>query len=242
MRWSMWMLGCMTASWLSAPVAAKEQRPFERGWYGGVGIAHHNFDLTADDLNSSGWAIDNPAETSVEDKPVGYSLYAGFRIMRYLAIDLSYIDLGTVRFHVGSRTSFKQQTGPSCTPTTCPAPTQFGPNDFTYESSIFRIAAKGSFPIGERWTANVRLGLGSESWVVEDGVGGRNFDGSSVGIAGLGASYSLTPQLRLNLDWERYEVFSFVSSSSDQATGAASSPLYDAPDVKSLALSVEYRL
>jgi hypothetical protein len=232
----------MAACCLAAPAGAKEQRPFERGWYGGVGIAHHNFELTADDLNSSGWVIDNPAETSVDDKSMGYSIYAGFRIMRYLAVDLSYIDLGTMKFHVGSRASFRQQTGPSCTPTTCPAPTQFGPSDFTYSASIIRIAAKGSFPIGERWTVNGRFGVGEEQWYVEDGVGGRRFEVDSVGVLGLGVSYLLTPQLRLNFDWERYEPFSVGSAASSETTDAASNSLYEAPLAKSMTLSVEYRL
>jgi hypothetical protein len=244
----MWV-GLLTGMLLNALSAVAEELPSNaKGWYGGLGISQNMNELTEDYLNSRSWVLANPSETSVDNQSTGFSVYMGWRFMKYLALDVGYINLGETSYHLGARSA---QTGPrppgGCA-FGCPAAIIYPPSDYSLDTTIFRAAVKGSFPIGERWSLDGHLGLGTESWKVSNGAEDRGSSDDLVAMIGLGGSYLINDHWCIRLDWDRYMPINDIgasaggSSAYGEIPNASHGAIYDSLNVNSLSLNIEYRL
>jgi hypothetical protein len=241
------LIGLMVSTLLYAFPVAAEEKPNEKGWYGGLGIAQNVNGLTKEYLNSGTWNLQNPTETSADNQSLGFAVYGGWRFSKYWALDVSYVNFGETNYHLGSRQAFYPSPPPGACYIGCTLPPLYPPSDYSLEATALRAAVRGSFPIGERWTLDGLLGLGVEAWKSHGDSGDSDNVSEPMAMFGIGSSYSVNEHWRLRLDWDWYVPVNTNSAYDGSSPyrdipNASHGTIYEALTVNSLALNIEYRL
>jgi OOP family OmpA-OmpF porin len=165
----------------------------DKGWYLGASVGQSIIDASSAAIDEAivgrGFTA---AATQADDTAPGWKLYAGYRALRYFAVEGTYVDLG--------KTSFDTQTlGP---------PSQLHGN---VRADALSLDGMGLLPIGERFMVFARAGLfrwdsdaklpavvnGQATLVPEDG------DGANLKL-GVGGNLHLSRHFSLRFDYERY--------------------------------------
>lgn len=150
-------------------------------------------DFSGSDVDTELRSIGITSTTGTDDKDTGWKAFAGYRIMKYLAVEGAYTNFGEASATV-----------------TATAPIA-GTANVKLENESWSLSAVGILPLGDKFSLFARLGF--NVWNVDasasgTGSGGTAYSGSddgSGGLYGLGAAYSLTPNLNLRAEWERYD-------------------------------------
>lgn len=150
-------------------------------------------DFSSSDLNTELASLGVTATSTTEDGDSGLKVFAGYRIMKYLAVEGAYANLGEVSARVI---------------TTAPVA---GTANIELENTAITLSALGILPLNDKFSLFGRLGL--NVWNVDvsasgTGSGGATYSDSDDGtgvVYGLGAAYNLTPNLNLRVEWERYD-------------------------------------
>lgn len=163
--------------------------------YAGLGIGSASSDLEASAIDSGLADAGFFSHTTLDEDTHGARIFGGYQFNDHFAVEIGYVDFGDID-------SSSQIT------TSNP-----GTIWSQLEISGFSAALKADYPVNEKlavfgkaglfsWDAEVtstaRLMLGSASANVRD-------DGNDFTF-GIGASYDLTEQFSLRLDWDRYNL------------------------------------
>jgi len=178
---------------LSAALAATSAQAADTGFYigGSVGQAEVS-DFGAADLDAELATLGITSSSSTDDTDTGWKLFAGYRFMKYLAVE-------------GAYTNFGEATAHSII-------TPPGTVDTTLEAEAWTVSALGILPLGDQFSLFARLGV--NFWNVDIsavGTGGGTTaavsdddDGTDM-VYGVGAAYSFTNNLSVRGEWERYD-------------------------------------
>ncbi len=164
----------------------------DRGPYYGVEALLARHDVNTSDLNRN-FSVEDPSATRVDNDASGYAVYGGYRFFKYLAIDGGLLALGAPKVHIGYHTV--QVCSAGTTTVTCVA-TRTAPRDIANsKSGGVRVRATGSWPLGDRWSIDGRLGLA---------IIGNGGDSSSVAsVFGVGASGRVYRSFLVRMFWDR---------------------------------------
>lgn len=173
------------------------------GWYlgGNIGLSRAEIDedRIRDGLESEGFAV-----TSFDDdvRDLGYKLFGGYQVNRYLAFEGGYFDLGKFDFET----------------TTLPA----GTFDGEIEITGLNLDVVGMLPISSRFAAFARGGITREqardrfsaTGAVDLSDASRNKKATNYKF-GFGVEYALTDAIGLRAEAERYRIDDAVSRNGD---------------------------
>lgn len=182
------VIGLITGVGLSTAHAA------DSGFYIGGSFGQSRIsDFSGSDVDRELASVGITSTTTTDDKDTGWKAFAGYRVMKYLAVEGAYTNFGDASARV-----------------TVTAPAA-GVANVELENEAWSLSVLGILPLNDKFSLFGRLGF--NVWNVEataTGTGsatGRysyDEDGTDV-LYGLGASYHFTPNLNLRAEWERYD-------------------------------------
>ncbi len=126
-------------------------------------------------------AITRTGESSTDNSSIGARLYGGLNFNEHFALEAGY-------GHFGSHTL--KNTGPGTS------------GDARIETSMFYVAGKGSYAIGDRFALFGKLGVARTRFALS-GFGTPDVTMTRP-MLGVGAEYTIAPQLALTLELNRY--------------------------------------
>ncbi len=127
---------------------------------------------------------------SIDEKDTGWTLFAGYELNNYVALELGYYDLGKVTF----------------------SGTVVPPGAVTsgsFKSKAYALSAVGSFPVTARVALLGRLGVarGGQKGDVRVGAASASaIDDTTELTYGLGARFAFTRNVGMRTQWERFRV------------------------------------
>lgn len=181
---------------------------WEQGFYAGAGVGFGKLNVDSDKLDNTIDAALFP-DYSVDKSSVGqdatpYSLTVGYKWMKYLATEVSYIDLGNATY----KANF------SCD-TVLPCPggsgTQSGKVKGKWDVTGWPVSVLGIWPIDDTWQVFGRVGVFmgdvklNAKATYSDGsfkVGGNQKDSSTEFIGGVGVDYNFMDSWIARLEWQ----------------------------------------
>jgi OOP family OmpA-OmpF porin len=181
---------------LSAMLVVTSTQAADTGFYVGGSLGQssaNNFsgsDVDAELLST--YAI--TASTSTDDSDMGWKLFAGYRFMKYLAVEGAYTDLGKF-------TATSTVTSPSA-----------GVVNTSLKANTWTLSALGILPLGDGFSLFGRAGV--SFWNTDVSATGSGGGGGGVSSAsdngtdwvyGLGAAYNFTDNLSVRGEWESYD-------------------------------------
>ena len=168
---------------LSWGLAVAPQAPAQGNFYIGGSIGSSDID--------SSIAVSNGLITSgsVDGKDVGIKLFGGFQLSPNLALELAYVDLGTVNYS-GSFGA---------------APVFGG----RLEITGLNVSAVGTFPVNPGFGIFGKVGVFAWETRANDVTNGIPFaqtrDGSDLSV-GLGMEFSVTKNSSVRAEWEQFKI------------------------------------
>jgi opacity protein-like surface antigen len=212
---------------VAAPMVPADAEDF-RGFYLGVDVGQSALDVEKRDIDNSVVAayesvgvtvLDGSSNLSKND--ITYGLTVGYQVLRYLAVEAAYLDLGTASYTADATVV----AGGVVTD---------GHVNIDLDGKGFALSGLGILPFGENWSAYARAGAfySMVDTSVSQRVGGQTSTGSDSSNAtnfmwGLGFGYTRSP-------WTtRVEYQTLTDVGDDDTIGTA--------DVSRLTLSVTYR-
>jgi hypothetical protein len=172
-----------------------------------AGAAEPGFYVTAalglgeEDPKSAGTNVGNsmgifhvePDQIAVDDGDLAWSFGLGYRINRYLAGELEYIDFGTtdvVEHYTVSNVPF-------------PFPTEFT-QDYSSSVSGPALSLLGTLPVGDRFEVFLRGGalFASREFDLRSGALEENFS-STVWLVGAGVTWSLSQRWGIRAEYQQ---------------------------------------
>jgi len=199
---------------LGAACASSAQAASGAGWYGGASLGRGVEQL-------GGGAIDGAlanqglaASSSLEHHATSYNLFAGYQFTPHFAVEGGYVHLG--KFNFSSAVS-------------APAADSVSGR---YEANGIDAAAVGILPFADKWSAFGKAGLLYAKTSLEAGSTGAvavsdAHHWSTSPLLGAGVGYSLTRNVELRAEWDRY------FSVGDSSTGKG--------DIDQYTIGVAYR-
>jgi OOP family OmpA-OmpF porin len=143
------------------------------GWYMGAAVGQSKFDAPG---------VIGATSITTDDKDTGFKIYGGYQLSRSLAVEVGYVDFGTI-----------SQRG---TP---------GPFTISYDLTGLTVAAVGTMPLNGNFSLFGKAGLialdisasktGPVTVVTENGT---EF------LVGLGGRYNLNRNLAIQAEWEYF--------------------------------------
>jgi OOP family OmpA-OmpF porin len=224
MGWAVGLALAMAASTASAGAQ-------DTGWYLGLNAGQATADVAIEDGDDiMFFIIEDGAggtilggESSLEDSDITWSIVGGYKLNPYIAVEASYIDLGTVEYRATADVFF-------------PGEGTF-PLDGAIDSGVTGLtaAAVGSLPLGESFDLHARIGvLFSETELeisISDDTGGVS-EGDSFGdtevFYGAGIAWYVGERWSLSLDYLLYK-----DVGTEDETGET--------DIDSVTLGLNYR-
>jgi OOP family OmpA-OmpF porin len=202
------------------------------GWYFGASGGQSQVDVDQDELDSGvvgifedEGAIVLSGSSELEDSDTAWSLFGGYRLSPYFAVEAGYQDLGTIAYRSSGTVAIPGVPG------TFPASV-----NIDFESSGFTLAGVGSIPIGESFDLHGRLGVFFADTEVGVGVSLADFsDGGSESASSQDLFYGVGAALHFGGNWSislDYQMFKDVGD--DEVTGEE--------DADVVSLAVSYRL
>lgn len=177
---------------LTAALGATSAQAADTGFYIGGSFGQSQIsDFSGSDLDRELATMGVTSSSTTDDSDSGWKVFAGYKIMKNLAVEGSYTNLGEATAR-----------------TTVTAPVA-GTFNTTLELESWSISAVGILPLNDQFSLFARLGLNvwnSDVSVAGTGSGSAvttSDDGSDV-VYGLGASYNFSQNLSLRGEWERY--------------------------------------
>lgn len=179
---------------LTAALGIASAQAADTGFYIGGSFGKSKVsDFSSSDLNTELASMGITATSTTDDEDSGWKVFTGYRIMKYLAVEAAYANLGEVSADVV---------------TTAPVA---GTANVQLENTAITLSALGILPLNDKFSLFARLGL--NVWDTEvsasgSGSGGGTYSDSEDGtgvVYGLGAAFHLTPNLNLRAEWERYD-------------------------------------
>lgn len=158
------------------------------------------------------------------DGAFGYALHAGWRIHRYLALEVNYLDTGTIGWHENL--------------VYMPEYDDFYNNRVDFSAEVAEASILGIFPFLESWEVYLRLGAGmwdgkSEQRLDQSfgpAVVTRRVDDSGTGfLAGIGVGVTIAEAFHVRLDLQTVGIDREVLNAQDDSS------------LDSLLLEVQYR-
>lgn len=205
------------ASTIAAPVLAADP-----GFYfsAAVGRAeeHPGASPGATFIGSTGIMLFEPDRVDVDTGDVAWSATVGYRINRYVAVEVEYMHLGT--------TKTSEHYSYDATPQFPSTPAEI---TLTYSSKVTgpALSVLGSVPFSNGFDVFVRAGVFFLDRDVQRGPGSDTF-GSTVWLGGAGASWSFASRWTVRAEYQR--------------TGKADAASAADTDLERVSLSVLYRL
>lgn len=201
------------------------------GWYFGVTGGQAEADLNKAELDDfvlqgfsfAGTVLDG--SSTLDDGDTSFSLFGGYRVSQYFAVEAGYVDFGTAKYRAsGVIDPFGPQTS---VPATYSA---------DFEVAGFTATAVGSVPIGTMFDVHGRAGILfadteiTETATISTTSGGESYSANSEEFFyGLGVGLQVGPNWSLSLDWQQ-----FKDVGDEDETGEA--------DLNRLSLGVIYKL
>ena len=178
---------------LSTVLGATSVQAADTGFYIGGSLGQSKVsDFSGSDIDAANASEGITSSSSSDDKDTGWKAFAGYRVMKYLAIE-------------GAYTNFGEATANGIV--TAPAAFTF---DSKFEAESWSLSALGILPLNEQFSLFARLGV--NVWDADYSVSAPGFvsisdseDGTDV-VYGLGAAYNITKNLNLRGEWERYDL------------------------------------
>lgn len=211
MKTTKWVVEGLVSSVCAVAVASSALAEAPRGFYVGVGVGESSFDLEHeefDDVLINQFAFAPPGtpvisgSSTFEDGDTSLAFFAGYRFFPYLAVEASYIDLGTAEYRF---TGTMTISGPSPS-----VPASFTTN-MDIETKGFALAGIGSLPMGGALDLHGRLGLlvartdlSAVAMLSSTTVRDSDSLDSASAFFGVGAGFHLGEHWSLSLDWARY--------------------------------------
>ncbi|MFO1407664.1 MAG: outer membrane beta-barrel protein [Steroidobacteraceae bacterium] len=189
-----------TALFATLALAAGTATAADDGFYLGAGVGYGKINVNSGKIDNSidnaltgtGYAV---TQSDVGQGATPYSLTAGYRFMKYFAVELSYIDLGnadykgTVSDGVDTAGRVKGQ----------------------WEATGWPVSVLGIWPIDDAWEVFGRVGLFMGdvklNAKVVDGVGdtiikGHTSDNSNQFLGGVGVNYNFLDTWTARVEWQ----------------------------------------
>lgn len=180
----------------SAALGVTSAQAADTGFYVGGSFGQSK----VSDFNGVGAEIDAEfstlgitSSTNTDDTDTGWKAFAGYRVMKYLAVE-------------GAYTNFGEATAN----TTITAPS-IGVVNTKLETEAWTISALGILPLGDKFSLFGRLGVNfwnADISATGTGSGGvltmSESDDGTDWVYGAGAAYSITTNLSVRGEWERY--------------------------------------
>jgi hypothetical protein len=187
-----------------APSAFAEAQP---GFYLGLSAGQSTYDFDQQEFDGvvlgvlADYGVPVLSRSSTfEDSDTSIAIIAGYRFLPYIAIEASYLDLGTAEYR------FSGTVNPPGPATSAPASV-----NIDTESKGFTIGAIGSLPIGQVFDLHGRLGLfiaDTDLSVTANintvGTAAESFSSTNL-FLGLGAAFHFGEHVSLSFDWTRYD-------------------------------------
>jgi hypothetical protein len=137
-----------------------------------------------------------------DGRSTGYKIRVGYQFIRYIAVEVGYLDFGSVDINDVEYTC---------------APSQPPPCTYNINSKLHGplLSAVGTLPMGEHWELLARVGWLQASGIttIEDpdvpSSRQRLSDGNIGFNVGLGLRYKISDQLDAELNWERSDQLGF---------------------------------
>jgi len=180
---------------LSAALGMSTAQAADTGFYVGGGLGQSKVsDFSGSDVDAELATLGLTSSTRTDDTDTGWKVFAGYRFMKYLAVE-------------GAYTNFGEATANSII--TAPAA---GTVNTTLEADSWTVSALGILPLGDRFSLFARVGV--NFWnadISATGIGGGGTASASASddgtdwVYGVGAAYSITKNLSVRGEWERYD-------------------------------------
>jgi OmpA-OmpF porin, OOP family len=202
------------------------------GWYFGASGGQSQVDLSKDELdglvvesfNDAGLIVVS-GSSSLDDSDTAFSVFGGYRLSQYFAVEAGYQDLGAAAYRSSGTLALPGFPG------TVPATL-----NIDFESSGFTLAGVGAIPMGDAFDLHGRLGiLFADTEITESGAttgfsDSETFSASSQEVFyGVGAGFHFGGNWSISFD---YQLFKDVGD--EEETGEE--------DLDVLSLAVSYRL
>lgn len=200
---------CALGALAIAPTASAE---IQRGFYLGVSAGESTFDLEKDEFDAitiSSWAAAGAPVLSrsskFEDSDTTWSLFAGYQILKFVAVEAAYFDLGAAEYR------WSGTVNPPGIVSVAPATM-----NVTVEAKGLKVNGIGSLPLGNYVDLHGRLGfLYAETKLSVTAALGSPTIGSGTGsdsdtlksftpLFGVGAGFHFGEHFSLSLDWTRH--------------------------------------
>jgi len=144
----------------------------DKGFYLGGALGQATF---------KGFCVDDPSVLTCDEKDTAWKVFGGYRFNRYVAIEGTYVDFGTVSGTLtGARVVPLSQTG-------------------------MGIAAVGSFELTPQFSVFGKAGFLMTEQETPASASGNTSRDTTEFHYGLGARFSFTPNWGLRAEWERTE-------------------------------------
>jgi len=201
------------------------------GWYFGVTGGQAEADLNKvefDDLaifafESNGADVLSGSST-LDDSDTSFSLFGGYRVSEYFAVEAGYVDFGTMKY---------RSTGVVDPMGLPPASAAFSAD---VEAAGFTVAAIGSIPIGNSFDVHGRAGVlfadtefTVSAAMLDASASDSVSENSQDFFYGIGVGLQVGPNWSFSLDWQQ-----FKDVGDEDETGES--------DVNRLSLGVIYKL
>lgn len=180
---------------LSAALGIASAHAADTGFYVGGSVGQSKIsDWDGSAFDAAFASAGATSTTSTDDTDTGWKLFAGYRFMKYLAVEAAYTDFGEATAH-------SVITAPSA-----------GTVDVTAEVTSWTISALGILPLGDNFSLFARAG--ANFWDADLSATGTGSGSTAVSTSddgtdwvwGVGAAYSFTPNLGVRAEWERYDL------------------------------------
>ncbi len=136
-----------------APAAAATPVPVPASWFGiyaGGGGSYSNVSVQVGNncVDDCYWWANDPEDNDYDngDGAFGYTVYAGLRFNQYVALEVGYLDSGTIGWNKNLVYT--------------PELNDFYNNRVDFQATVTEVSVLGIFPFGEVWEVYVRLGAG----------------------------------------------------------------------------------
>lgn len=175
----------------SAALGVTSAQAADTGFYVGGSFGQSKVsDFNGSDLDAELATMGITSSSSTDDSDTGWKAFAGYRVMKYLAVE-------------GAYTNFGEATANSII--TAPVT---GVVNTTLEADAWTVSALGILPLGDKFSLFGRLGV--NFWNVDtsataDAATVSESDDGTDWVYGVGAAYSITTNLSVRGEWERYD-------------------------------------
>lgn len=194
----------------------------QSGWYAGVDVGSARSDVEIDEYFLIGATTDRGSGSTT-----GFRLHGGYRMGRFFALDLAYVDFGQFENH------FDPDDCPNGAPGPCPFDARTSINGFVG-------SAVGILPIGDHWFLNARMGFARIKVDTRE-IGGASGAGGNSNVANDGFHYSIGGGYRFNDHWEVVLDYSGYDQFDLGVTFGGAFGVYNLGETTMTSLGVNYR-